>query len=317
MSKPVNLGKLQRVALREAWQHEASDFTPWLADPDNLNLLADSLGVGELVPVATEQWVGEFKLDILCTDGEDRVVIENQLEKTNHSHLGQILAYAAGVDAKKVVWIAEGFRSEHAAALQFLNENTTDDLSFFGVEVELWRIGESALAPKFEIVVRPNDWTKTGREQARAASAATPAKQLQQKFWMALVEHLKERAPVIRPQKPRPQHWLNNSIGRAGFALNPTANTREERLGVELYLSNLEAKQHFRNLIAEREKIEAALGFELDWQELPDATACRIASWYSDASIEDESRWSEYLGWVAERMVKMDGVLRPIVKALP
>ncbi len=228
MSK--NLSKLERVPLRDAWKHEANDFTPWLADADNLNTLADALGLSELVQVATEHWVGDFKLDILCTDGDEQVIIENQLDKTNHSHLGQIIAYAAGVGAKKVIWVAESFRPEHTAALEFLNENTTDNLSFFGVEVELWRIGDSPLAPKFEVVVKRNDWVKTGREQARAAASTSPTKQLQQKFWLALIGRLAEKAPRIRPQKPRPRHWLNNSIGRSGFVMNITANTRDERL---------------------------------------------------------------------------------------
>lgn len=317
MTLKKTLSKLEKVPLREAWKHEANDFTPWLAETNNLNALADALGVSELVLVATEHWVGDFKLDILCTDGDEQVIIENQLEKTNHAHLGQIIAYAAGVGAKKVIWIAESFRPEHSAALEFLNDNTTDELSFFAVEVELWRIGDSPLAPKFEVVVKPNDWAKAGREQARAAASTTPTKQLQQKFWMALIERLSISAPQIRPQKPRPQHWLNNSIGRSGFGLNPTANSREERLGVELWISHQGAKQHFAYLLAQKQDIESKLGFKLDWQELPDARACRIASWYPDAPIEDENRWSEYVDWLMQRLVKMDAVFRPIVRVLP
>jgi hypothetical protein len=120
----INLSKLKRVPLREAWKHEANDFTPWLADADNLNALADALGLSELLQVAIEHWVGDFKLDILCTDGEDQVIIENQLDKTDHTHLGQIIAYAAGVGAKKVIWVAESFRPEHVAALEFRRGRT-------------------------------------------------------------------------------------------------------------------------------------------------------------------------------------------------
>jgi hypothetical protein len=269
------------------------------------------------VLVATEHWVGDFKLDLLCTNGDQQVIIENQLADTDHRHLGQILTYAAGVGARKVIWLAESFRPEHASALQFLNDNTTDDLNFFGVQVELWRIGDSPLAPKFEVVVRPNNWVKTGREQARAASSSSPTKLLQQKFWVALIERLARNAPNIRPQNPRPQHWLNNSIGRSGFGLNLTANTRDKRLGVELWIPGADAKKHFANLSAQREAIEKALGFELDWQELPDAMACRIAAWHPNASIEDEKRWDEYLEWMVQRLLVMDRVLRPIVKALP
>lgn len=312
-----NLGKLTRVSLREAWRHESGEFTPWLAQADNLNMLADALGLSELVYVASEHWVGDFKLDILCTDGDDQVIIENQLEETNHRHLGQILSYAAGVGAKKVIWVADSFRPEHATALEFLNDNTTDNLAFFGVQVELWRIGDSPLAPKFEVVVKPNDWAKSGREQARAAADTSPTKLLQQKFWTALIERLAKSAPHIRPQKPRPQHWLNNSIGRSGFGLNITANTREERIGVELWMPGTEAKSRFANLLVQRNEIEAQLGFELDWQELPESMACRIATWYPNASLEDENRWDEYLEWTVQRLIKMDQVLRPIIKMLP
>ena len=317
MTTNKTLSKLERVPLKEAWKHEAGEFTPWLAEADNLNMLAEALGLSELDLVATEHWVGSFKLDILCTNGDEQVIIENQLEETDHKHLGQILTYAAGVGAKKVIWVAQHFRPEHAAALEFLNENTTDALSFFGVQVELWRIGNSPLAPNFEVIVKPNDWAKSGQEQAKAAAIATPTKQLQLRFWNALVAHLAKAAPQIRPQKPRPQHWLNNSIGRSGFGLLPIANSKDERLGVELWITGNGAKGHFANLILQKLVIESALGFGLDWQELPDALACRIASWYPKAPIADDTRWPEYMDWMTQCLVKMDQVLRPTVKALP
>jgi hypothetical protein len=313
----TRLSRLQRVPLREAWKNESGDFTPWLAEEENLNALVNAIGLSELQLVATEHWVGDFKLDILCTDGEDRVIIENQLERTNHAHLGQIIAYAAGVGAKKVIWIAESFRPEHSAALQFLNENTTEDLAFFAVEVELWRIGDSPFAPKFEVVVQPNNWLKTGRERVRAASGTSETKQLQLKFWTRLIEYLGAHSCPLRPRMARPQHWLEFSIGKAGAMLSATANTREDRLGTELYLSNQEAKRRFSLLLAQKTPIENALGFPLDWQELPGATACRIATWLPNASLEDESRWQEYFLWLLQRLEKMDAVLRPLLKTLP
>ena len=221
------------------------------------------------------------------------------------------------MDARKVIWVAESFRPEHLAALQYLNVNTLDDLSFFAVQIELWRIGDSPLAPKFEVVAKPNDWARASREQARAASTSSPTKQLQLKFWSQLVERLSQDAPQIRPAKPGPNHWLNISIGRAWFLLSLTANTRDQRLGVELYLSGADAKRHFANLQAQQEQIESALGFQLDWRELPEKTASRIVAWYGNASIEDESRWDEYQRWFIQRLVAMERVLRPIVKDLP
>jgi hypothetical protein len=311
------LSTLVQVPLREAWKHEAGDFTPWLAETANLASLGDALGLGELELVATEHQVGDFKLDILCTDGADQVIIENQLERTNHAHLGQIITYAAGIGAKKIIWVAETFRPEHVAALEFLNQNTTEDLNFFAVEIELWRIGDSPLAPKFEVVVKPNEWAKAGREQARAAVSATPTKQLYLRLWTELVARLAKRAPTIRPQKPRPQMWLNNSMGRAGFRLNPTASQQGKRLGVEVYIDHPESKRLFQALAAQREQLEQQLGFALDWQELPEAQACRIASWRPNSPLEEEGSWSEYLDWFVERLVKMNTVFRPAIQALP
>lgn len=311
------LSSLQRVPLREAWRHEASDFTPWLADPENLGLLAEALGIDELEPVGTEQWVGDFKVDILATDGDEQVIIENQLAKTDHNHLGQIITYAAGIDARKVIWIAESFRPEHIAALQFLNEHTTEALNFFGVQIELYRIGDSPLAPKFEVVVKPNAWAKSGREQAKAATASTPTKHRQLQLWLALVEALAAKAPGLKPQKPRAQHWQQMSLGRSGFLLSATASQRDSRLGVEVYLMGQGAKERFKLLEDKRAEIESTLGFPLEWQELPDAQACRIVLYRPDCPLEDESRWPDYLDWMVRNIVKFDAAFRPAIKGLP
>jgi hypothetical protein len=311
------LSQLQRINLREAWRHEALEFTPWLAEQENLDRLADALGLSELELVQAEHWVGDFKLDILCSDDSGPVIIENQLEKTNHVHLGQIVTYAAGVGAKKVIWVAESFRAEHVAAFEFLNQNTTDDLNFFAVEIELWRIADSPLAPSFKVVCKPNDWAKSGRENARAASVATPTKQRQLKFWTEFVARLAERTSAIKPQKPRPQHWIQISLGRAGFILSGTASQRDARLGVEVYINEKDAKLRFEQLRQQRESIETKLGYALDWQELPDAHACRIALYRPESPLEDETRWPEYIAWMIDQTMRMSDVFRPVIRALP
>lgn len=311
------LGVLRKAKLRDAWKHEANDFTPWLSETENLNALADALGISELALVATEHWIGDFKLDILCTDGNDQVIIENQLEKTDHTHLGQLIAYAAGVNAKKIIWIAESFRPEHAAALQFLNDNTTEDLNFFAVQIELWRIEDSPLAPKFEVIVKPNDWMKTGREQARAAATSTPTQQLQLSFWMKLVEHLKDAAPQIRMHRPVPRSFLSSSFGRTGVDLNIASSIPGRKLWVELWLSEDRAKDYFTVLQQKKDDIEKALDFTLSWQELNGKKTFRIATWYQDAPLTDEHRWPEYIDWITKRLIKMNDVLRPIVKHIP
>jgi hypothetical protein len=157
-----DLARLERVDLRQAWLSEPADFTPWLARAENLALLAESLGIA-LELDSTEKSVGPFAADILCKNPitEQWVLIENQLEPTDHTHLGQVITYAAGLDAVTVIWIAGKFVEEHRAALDWLNEITSQGVNFFGVEIELWRIGDAtALAPKFNLVSKPNSWSK-------------------------------------------------------------------------------------------------------------------------------------------------------------
>ncbi len=310
------LGKLERIPLRKAWAHEAGEFTPWLAQPDNLNLLAEALGLDELEPVGTEHPVGDFKVDILCTDNGGKVIIENQLEKTNHTHLGQILTYAAGVGARKVIWVAESFRTEHVAALEFLNQHTTDELDFFAVEIELWRIGDSPMAPSFNVVVKPNDWAKTGQQNAKAAATMTPTKQRQLKFWTDWSAWLQAKGSAFRPQKPLPQHWTNIALGRAGIHLAATVNSREGRVGMEVYIDHDNSKGMFKQLLAQKDVIESELKVKLDWQELPDGHACRILQVRPESPLENEGQWPVYFAWLEEAGLRMTEVFRHRVKAL-
>jgi len=197
-----------------------------LARPENVELLADELGL-DLEVEAQERNVGPFRADVLCKNTVDDtwVLIENQLERTDHTRLGQLLTYAAGLEAVTIVWIAEQFTEQHRATLDWLNEITDEKFNFFDVEVELFQIGDSPFAPHFNIVSKPNDWSKTVAEAARRIESGdlSPTKQLQQTFWTRLREYAEARGSSLRFQKPHPQHWTNLSIGRAGLFLVATA----------------------------------------------------------------------------------------------
>ncbi len=310
------LGKLERIPRRKAWAYESSEFTPWLAQADNLTLLAETLGLNELELVGMEHAVGDFKVDILCTDNGGKVIIENQLEKTNHTHLGQILTYAAGVGARKVIWLAKSFRTEHVAALEFLNQHTTDELDFFAVEIELWRIGDSPMAPSFTVVVKPNDWAKTGQQNAKAAAITTPTKQRQFKFWSGWQAWLQAKSSALRPQKPSPQHWTNLALGRSGIHLAATVNSRENRVGMEVYIDHANSKAMFKQLQAQQAHIARVLGAELEWMELPEGHACRILQMRADSPLDDESQWPAYFAWLEHAGLRMSDVFRPLVRDL-
>jgi hypothetical protein len=185
------LGKLIPVELREIWKSESQDFTPWLAQEENLKLLGETIGL-ELQLEAQEKQVGAFWADILCKDLEtdNWVLIENQLGRTDHKHLGQIITYAAGLNAKTLIWISDQITDDHRAAIDWLNQNTNSGLNFFAIEIELWRIGNSDIAPKFNLVSKPNDWTKTVSESAGNLQSGenSTTKQTQLEFWVAFHE---------------------------------------------------------------------------------------------------------------------------------
>jgi hypothetical protein len=202
----TNLGRLERVDLRNIWVSEATDFTPWLARQENLAILADTLGL-ELELEAQERPVGPFRADILCKDvATDRwVLIENQLERTDHSHLGQLLTYASGLEAVTIVWIAARFTEEHRSTLDWLNKITDDRFRFFGLEVELWRIGDSPSAPKFNIISKPNDWSQSVAQAARAIdeSELSETRVMQREYWASLNQSLNAMGgPVSGNKKP-------------------------------------------------------------------------------------------------------------------
>ena len=217
------MGQLHRVDLRDVWLSEPQDFTPWLAQENNLKILGDALGI-ELELEAQEKSVGPFRADILCRslDDDSLVLIENQLEKTDHIHLGQLLTYAAGLQSVTSVWIAANFTEEHRAALDWLNQVTNESVRFFGLEIELWQIDESVPAPKFNVVSKPNDWSRQVSLAARQMSdqPITEGKKLQLQFWQEFAGYLKEGKSPIRPQTPRPQHWMTFGIGRTGFNMH-------------------------------------------------------------------------------------------------
>jgi len=203
-----SLGRLEKVNLRKAWENESTSFTPWLAQPENIVLLGEAIGL-DLEVEAKEQAVGPFRADILCKDTESGawVLIENQLEKTDHTHLGQLMTYAAGLDAVTIVWLAERFTEEHRAALDWLNRITDDKFTFFGLEIELWKIGESSMAPKFNVVSKPNDWSHSVKEAAQGllTSGDTIIQKLHLEYWSAFKIYA-EGSRGLKVQKPTIQH---------------------------------------------------------------------------------------------------------------
>jgi hypothetical protein len=314
------LGRLERVELRDIWTSEATEFTPWLALPDNLAVLGEALGI-ELELEAQERAVGPFRADILCKEiGTGRwVLVENQLERTDHCHLGQLLTYAAGLDAVTIVWIAARFTEEHRAALDWLNRITDEGFRFFGLEVELWRIAGSPPAPKFNMISKPNDWSQSVAHAARAIddSDLSETQVLQRAYWAAMNPALAAQAgPVSGNRKPQPQSWMSYSIGRSGFSLGASMVRAKNLLRADLYISSARAKVFFALLKEQQPAIEKELGYALDWEELPTKRDCRICAYLKDVDPSDQADWPRQHEWLAKRLNDLHRVFAHRVRAL-
>lgn len=296
----MKLGRLKKVDLRVRWQHEALDFTRWLAEEENLELLSDEIGIG-IELVQTEASVGRFNVDILAREENTgkTIVIENQLESTDHRHLGQIITYAAGLEAEYILWLVKDVADEHKQAVDWLNEHTDEHLNFFLIKVELWQIGESDPAPKFSVVCRPNDWAKTVRSSAQEGTL-TETKTMQLEFWQKLRAWAVEHKPDFKLRTPRPQHWFDIAIGRSDCHATFTLNTREENIGCEIYIPD--SKILFSQLLAHREQIEQELGINPDWQELPNKKASRIRVFYPFDADKDD--WEVGFAWLVDTGIK-------------
>ncbi|WP_084793826.1 DUF4268 domain-containing protein [Actinokineospora bangkokensis] len=307
------LGRLERLGgVREVWPDEAVDFTPWLAE--NIDVLSDAIGL-PLTVVAQEVAVGEFRLDIHAVDADGQaVVIENQLGPSDHSHLGQLLVYASGLEAATAVWITTRLREDHRSALTWLNERTDAGVRAFGVELSLARIGDSVPAPVLDVVVEPNEWARATKKTANAATS--DLQQARMAFYDDVFGLVTTRYPAIQPPKTQPGNWISFASGpfgyycltfsRAGYRVEVFLDTQERRTTKALY----------DGLRARREEIEAAVGFALEWDRTDENRSSRI--WASlpgfDLLQADEATRDEAVEWSAERAIglhrHLDGTLR-------
>lgn len=311
----IELGALRRVELRDVWKHEAMDFTPWLVE--NMDLIGKVLGL-DLETVGSEQAVGDFAVDILARDlGRNRrVIIENQLEETDHKHLGQLITYAAGLDASTVVWVSREFREEHRQALDWLNRGGGGSTEFFGIVVELLQVDDSKPAVNLRLIASPNNWSRRATPNTTAEDPSGKYARYQQ-FFQRLIDELREKHRFTNARIGQPQNWYTFSTGTRGFQYG-LSFAAGGRLRVELSIDTGESAQNVGALGAlgrERSSIEADLGESLEWETLEGKRACRIAV-YRPGSIEDAAAsLEEYQRWGIDRLLKFKKVLGPRLSA--
>ena len=293
------LGKLEKIEdLRSTWKHEAMDFTPWLAEEENLSMLSEAIGI-DIVLEEQESNVGEFSVDIFATEESTgrKIIIENQLEDTNHDHLGKLITYASGKGAEVIVWIVKRARDEHRQAIEWLNQHTDSNIGFFLLEIELWQIGDSMKAPRFNIVEKPNDWTKT----MKTIDGLSNTDLLKLEFWNGFNDAMNnndEFKHYFRARKASPQHWYDLSIGSSAYHIGLTINTQKQSIGTEIYINDdKEIFEHFKQY---KDEIAAMLNSEVEWREAK--KACRIFI-STDINPKKREAWPKAYNWFLEKSI--------------
>ena len=262
----IELGKIEKIDnLHAVWKHEARDFSKWLSDEESLAMLSEATGVNNILFDETESPVGNFYVDLYATeeDTNKKIIIENQLGDTNHDHLGKIITYASGKDANIIIWIVKHARDEHKHAIEWLNQHTDENIDFFLIEIELWKIGNSLPAPKFNVVERPNEWV-TGIKELKGL---TKTKKLQLEFWKAFKEYAfskPEFKKVFSPRKPQAQYWYDLSTGVASLNISLTVNTQKNFLRASIYIHD--DKEMFERFRLHKDELENELSGKVEWR---------------------------------------------------
>ena len=302
----MKLGKLEEVDIRKVWPHEQYDFSKWLATEENIKELGDALNLS-LTDVETEKFVGNYRCDILCKDEitGNMVLIENQLEPTNHDHLGKIITYASGLDAAVVVWIVASARDEHASAIEWLNKHTDDEISFFLMEVHAYKIGDSDPAPQFKIIEQPNDFVKIVKAVSKNSDMNESQKN-RLEFWTQFNEVVDSQGKPFNKRKATTDHWYNVAIGSSDASISIDLVNKEHRIRVSLWIND--NKDIFDALFQRKDEIETALGFGLEWNRLDNKKASYICTYIKGLDFKKQDNYPMLMEQIVDLVLKMRNV---------
>lgn len=307
----MSIGKLKEVDIRELWKHEQYDFSEWLSKKENIENLNEILGL-TLIDISKETYVGSYRCDLFAKDETTgiKVIIENQLEVSNHDHLGKIITYASGLDAKVVVWIVKEAREEHRSAIEWLNNNTNSNVNFFLIEIHAYKIGESDPAPMFQVVEQPNDFIKNNKSTNRDESMNKSQSQ-RIEFWNQFNNVVIERGKPFNIRKATTDHWYNVAIGTSEAHIDITLVNKDSLIGVELYITD--NKELFDKLYERKDEIEQELGFNLDWRRLDNSKASRIVYHIKGLNFDDHSNYNELMNRIIDLAVLMRNVFKKYI----
>ncbi len=307
----MKLGKIKEVDIRKVWAHEQYDFSKWLAAEENIKELGDTLNLA-LTDVETEKFVGSYRCDIICKDeltGKS-VLIENQLEQTNHDHLGKIITYASGLDASVVVWIVAEARQEHASAIEWLNKHTDDDLAFFLIEVHAYTIGDSDPAPMFRIIEQPNDFARSVKAVARQGELSD-AQIKRQEFWTMFNDVIDQRGKPFNKRKATTDHWYEVAVGSSQCHISIDLVNKEHKIRVGLWIAD--NKDMFDNMKAHQTEIESAIGFPLEWDRLDNKKASVICANIPGLDFRRQDNYPELMNKAVDMVLAEKKAFAPYI----
>ena len=302
------LGKLEEVDIRDVWPHEALDFSKWLAKDENIKELDKILNLS-LTDIETEKFVGSYRCDILARDQftGKAVLIENQLEPTNHDHLGKIITYASGLDATVIVWIVETAREEHASAVEWLNKHTDEDLSFFLIEIHAYKIGESLPAPQFKIIEQPNDFAKAMKKISGSGELSV-SQDGRLNFWTKFNEFVDANGKPFNKRKATTDHWYNVAIGTSQAYIQIDLVNKEHRIRVGLLIRD--NKELYDSLFAEKDIIEREFGSKLSWDNPDDKKQSNICTYIKGLDFSNQEYYPELMQQIIDNVVRIRGVMQ-------
>lgn len=310
----IPIGRIEEVTdIRSVWPHEQYNFSEWLAD--NIEILNEAIGMN-LEVTDKELHIGAFRADIVCKDDNvGKVVIENQLERTDHDHFGKIITYAAGVDAGAVVWIAPTFTEPHLTAVKWLNDETGNNRQFFAIEIHLFKIGDSAPAPYLKVVAQPNEWRKV----AKSIANSDPKSQLEAtrySYWTCLSEYLQDKGYKGSLPKPARTHYNNLSVGKSQMFYALTIDSVHNIIKTMVYLEGPKARTRY-DFLKEKcfEEGRKIFGEDLVWvdKEGNSTKAIEIAASYC---LNDESKWKQQFEWFYQKLTGFKALFGSYIKDL-
>ncbi|HPY98729.1 MAG TPA: DUF4268 domain-containing protein [Clostridia bacterium] len=307
MHTSKKLGRLEEVDIRELWAHEQYNFSNWLSKEENIELLNEAVGL-TLTDIDKEVYVGSYRCDLVAIDETTgiKVIIENQMEATNHDHLGKIITYASGLDANVVIWIVKEAREEHKSAIEWLNNNLVKDISFFLLEIHAYKIGDSLPAPKIEIIEKPNDFVKSTKSSKDGELSKVQSERLN--FWTEFNRLVSDNGKPFNIRKPTTDHWYDVALGTSAAHISITLVNKEKSIGVEVYIND--NKDLFDNLYLHKEEIESKLGFSMVWERLGDKKASRIKHYIPGLNFNNKSNYPKLMSEIINKVIVVRDVFK-------